>query len=307
MSKTYGSIGLLGALLFVVGCGSQERSATAPTSESPGRNADDRLGVKQEAPAAGRGEKAADAKGEPAAVQRRIIYTATLDMLVADFDKARKVLENLIEESEAYVAKSEFTGNIGARRTGTWTIRVPVARFHSFVNAVTTLGQPQRHSTEAQDVTEEYVDVQALIKNLKEEEETLNRLLKEQAKSFADIQSWREKIALVRRDIARYEARLQTLGRLTAMSTVYVTLRDEKEYVPETSPKYGATAGRTFDDSWKALKDVAQGIFIVLVALVPWLPLILVVSIVTWRVWKHYAKKNRPASGPESGERLVMP
>ena len=305
MSKAIGSVGIFCALLFVVGCGMQSDPKSARSEPAAGQ---DRLAIKQDGnPAAPRAEKQADAKGEAAVAQRRIIHTAHLDMLVADFDKARKVLENLIEESEAYIAKSEFTGNIGARRTGTWTIRVPVARFHSFVQAITTLGQPQLHSTEAQDVTEEFVDAQALIKNLKEEEETLNRLLKEQAKSYADIQMWKEKIALVRRDIARYEARLQTLSRLSAMSTVYVTLRDEKEYVPETSPKYGSSASRTFDDSWKAFKDFWEGVFIVIVALVPWLPVVLIATLITWRFWKHMATKNRPTHGPESGERLIAP
>ena len=162
----------------------------------------------------------------------RLISTSSLP----NSRSARTALEQLIDESEAYIAKSEFTGNVGAKRTGFWTIRVPVARFHHFASTVTSFGLPQRHATDAQDVTEEYVDVQAPIKNLKEEEETLNRLLKENAKSFADIQSWKEKIAMVRREIGRYEARLQTLGRLSAMSTVHVTLKDEKDYVPETLP-----------------------------------------------------------------------
>lgn len=304
MSRTIRWCAILAVISTGIGCGSQAKNAT-DLPEPAAAGGSNRLAVKQDGnPAAVRGEQAV---GGQAVVQRRVIYTAQLDVVVADFDKARKAFDNLVAEAEAYVAKSDFSGNIGAHRTGSWTIRVPVARFHSFVQAVATLGQPRRHSTEAQDVTEEYVDVEALIKNLKEEEETLNKLLKEQAKSFADIQSWREKIAPIRRDIGRYEARLQTLGRLSAMATVSVTLRDENEYVPETSPRYGATAGKTFDDSWKAFKSFWEWAFIVLVAIVPWLPVVLIVSILAWRFWKHQAARNRPKTGPESGERLIMP
>jgi hypothetical protein len=224
-------------------------------------------------------------KNEP--FQRKIIYTARLDVIVSDFDAARQRFEQLYEEAGGYVEKSEFSGNIGARRTGDWTVRVPVEKFHAFVKEVAGLGQPQKHATEARDVSEEYVDTKDLVKNLKEEEETLNRLLKEQAKSMADVVAWKEKVALIRREISRNEVHLQTLGRLSAMSTVHVTLRDEKEYIPKTDPAYGATAGKTLDDSWRALRGFGEGLFIGLVALLPWLPLIVVVGFAMRRGWKR--------------------
>lgn len=305
MSKAISLGGLFLVTLALIGCSAQSKSSTDSGTPAAG-TAEQRVALKQDAgPAVAQAEKAGNGKNDAAI--RRVIYTAHLDVVVADFDKARKVFEKLIEDSEAYVAKSDFSGHIGARRSGSWIIRVPVPKFHSFVHATAALGQPQRHSTEAQDVTEEYVDVQALIKNLKEEEETLNRLLKEQAKNFADVQLWRDKIAAIRRDIGRYEARLQTLGRLSAMSTVHVTLRDENEYVPETTPRYGASPGKTFDDSWKTFKEFGEWVLIVLVALVPWLPIVILLSLIMWRWWKHAAARNRPTTGPESGERLIMP
>lgn len=303
-------LGLLCGSLFVlaVGAGCSKYDAKNAPAVATSGAAQDQLALKRgEAPAADQFGKGG-AKSEAGAIQRKIVYTANLDIVVTNFDDARKNLEKLIEESEAYIAKSDFTGSVGSKRTGHWTIRVPVAKFHAFIGAVTSFGLPQRHSTDAQDVTEEFVDVQSLIKNLKEEEETLNRLLKENAKSFTDIQAWKEKIAHVRREIGRLEARLQTLGRLSAMSTVNVTLKDEKDYVPDTMPAHNATAGKTLDDSWKALKYAAEWVFIVMVALLPWLPLIIVSGYLLWRArrkWKvHYA--NRPRRGLP-GEQMVTP
>jgi hypothetical protein len=272
-------IGVLSAFVTACGCGSSGmpnvgRSSTAE-SQAKGVQAAQMPGAP------------ADVKEAAEGFQRKIIYRATLDVLVSDFDAARAKLEALYAEAGGYVEKSEFTGSVGAKRMGAWTLRVPVEKFHTFVAAVAGLGQPQKHATEAQDVTEEYVDTGALIKSLKEEEETLNKLLKEQAKNLADIVTWKEKVALVRRDLARNEARLQTLGRLSAMATVNVTLRDEKEYLPNTDPAYGATAGKTLEDSWKALKGFGETIFIGLVALLPWLPLIVVAGFLIRRAWKR--------------------
>jgi hypothetical protein len=96
--------------------------------------------------------------------QRKIVQTATLDVVVVDFDKARADLLKLIEEYKGYVAKSDVSGNAGSKHTGMWIVRVPVERFQSFASAVAALGQPQRQGTTAQDVTEECVDLQADIK-----------------------------------------------------------------------------------------------------------------------------------------------
>ena len=79
---------------------------------------------------------------EPVRVVAKIIQTATLDVLVSDFDKARADLIKLIEDYKGYVAKSEFNGNIGKKRSGTWTIRVPAEWFHSFVGEIVGCSAP---------------------------------------------------------------------------------------------------------------------------------------------------------------------
>jgi hypothetical protein len=124
------------------------------------------------------------------------------------------------------------------------------------------------------------------VKNLKEEEEAMNKLLKEKAQTLVDIAAWKEKVAQIRREIGRLEARLQTLGRLTALSTAHITLRDEKEYVPPTQPAYNASVGGTFNESVQALRNFGKWVLIVLAALGPWLavaaPVIAVAIVGRW-------------------------
>jgi hypothetical protein len=230
--------------------------------------------------------RADEAKAATEPNQRKIVRAAVLDILVADFDKARTDFEKLIENFKGYIAKSDFSGNAGSKRTATWTVRIPAARFQSFVTDVAALGQPQRHGTNAEDVTEEFVDLQADIKNLKGKEAKLNELMNAKAQSFQDVVTWEKEIANVRGEIARREARQQTLARLTAMSTAQVTLRYDKEPIPPPplppAPPAGNSVSRTFWASIDALEEFGHALLIGIVALTPWLPLILVLTVAAY-------------------------
>jgi hypothetical protein len=227
------------------------------------------------------------ADGQEAPLQRKVVQTGYLDIIVPDFDAAHEELKELFALHKAIIVKSEFTGSAGARRGATWTVRVPVDNFQTFVDEFVHLGKPVRHSTEAQDVTEEYVDLEARIKNLKAEEEGLNGLLKK-AQSTADILGFRRQISDIRGNIERAEGRLNVLSRLTTYSTVYLSMREEKDYTPPESPHaptFAAAVQGTWDDSLGVLGRFGKAVSLFAVALAPWLPLLVPpVLAVAWHI-----------------------
>jgi hypothetical protein len=123
-------------------------------------------------------------------------------------------------------------------------------------------------------VTEEYVDLEARLKNLKAEEAVLNKLLQEKAQNTADLLAFRKQITDVREQIERIQARLTTLSRLTAMTTIDIVMSEDKPYVPPSAPAFGTSLGRTFWDSVGALEGLGKGLVLFLVAIAPWSPLI---------------------------------
>src|SRR5687768_705961 len=129
-----------------------------------------------------------DIAAEP---ERKIIYTARVELRVADLDAARDKLDALLAAAKGYVTKSDESGKTGTFRMGTWKVRVPVAKFQGFLTDVQALGELISKSSDAQDVTEEFVDTEARLKNLKAEEAVLNKLLQEKAQSTADLLAFR--------------------------------------------------------------------------------------------------------------------
>ncbi|MDB5309703.1 MAG: hypothetical protein JWO38_3905 [Gemmataceae bacterium] len=143
-------------------------------------------------------------------------------------------------------------------------------------------------------MTEEYIDVQARVKTLKAEEEVLNKLLKESG-SRDEVLKTREQIRAVRGDIERAQSRLDYLSKLTALSTVTLTLKEIKDYKPPTTPSFGSRVSRTFEESWESLVVFAEGLVLLAIALTPWLPVLIPAGFVGfWVVRKMRRVTNTP-------------
>jgi hypothetical protein len=96
---------------------------------------------------------------------RRVVHTANLELLVDDFEPARQQLLRLVDDTKGFVAASETGGSPGVPRSGRWTLRVPVAKYPEFMDAASHLGEALHIRTDAQDVTEQFVDLAARLKN----------------------------------------------------------------------------------------------------------------------------------------------
>jgi uncharacterized protein DUF4349 len=283
---------LLVLALFVAGCGGGGPTRY-PASPESSINQKDAAGGAQDAPADAKA--AMKAAGAPA--DRKIIYTATLDIVVKDLDEAIPQVERLVADQKGLIARSEIRSDTGMRRTATYTLRVPADNLHPSRDVLLALGSPERNALDSQDVTEEYVDVQARLKNFKEQEDKLNELLKEKRKAekLEDIIKVSDRIAEVCRDVERVQGRLNYLSTMTTLATINLTLREIKDYKPPTAPTFWNRVRSRFVLSWEALVSFCQELALTAVGLVPWLPVLIPAGFVM--VWglRAYRRRPRPA------------
>lgn len=160
------------------------------------------------------------------------------------------------------------------------------------------LGTPERNAVDSQDVTEEFIDVQARIKNLKEQEDKLNELLKENRKEekLEDIIKVSDRIAQVRGDVERVQGRLNYLANMTALATINLTLREVKDYKPPTAPTFGNRISATFTESWEGLVEFGQEAVLFAVAFSLWLPILLLVALALRVAYRRAWRTARPAA-----------
>ena len=291
---------------LLIGCGNSSENFTSVGQSSPAAKV-----AREGQAAAGPAGNPPNAEPKAPVQERKIIYTATLDVVVKDLDGTVLAMDKLLIEQKAYIARSEIRNDAGSKRLATFMLRVPADNFRFLLDALAGLGSTERNATDSQDVTEEFVDLQARIKNQKQEEETLNRLMKEKAGDVADVLKIREQIRPVRENIDRAEARLKYLSTLTALSTINLTFREIKNYVPPTTPNFSDKVGRTFDQSWEGFVYFLTSLSLIVVALIPWLPLLLPLGVVgffvarkLWRLSK-VPIAARPARSSKSESRRI--
>ncbi len=235
----------------------------------------------------------------PPDVPRKIVYTADVDLVVEDFAAAAEQVVRLVEQFGGYVAESDLGGTPGVQRHGRWKVRIPVEKFDSFVEGVVTLGELNHRQTDSQDVTEEFYDLEARIKNKTVEEQRLIKHLEETTGKLKDILDVERELSRVREEIERLQGRLRLLANLTSLTTVTINLQERLGYTPVQAPTFGTRIGHRFQASVEQLVRFGEGIVLALVSVVPWLPVWFVVLAATWliarRLLRRRAAEARPA------------
>ncbi|MCO8123806.1 DUF4349 domain-containing protein, partial [Stieleria sp. TO1_6] len=106
------------------------------------------------------GEAALDGTGNPGRQstthQRKIIYTAAVDLLVKDFVAFEAEIAAVIATHAGFIAEQRTDRNHRDHQGGSWVIRVPVDRYDDLLKGVSALGFARSLTQTSDDVTEAY-------------------------------------------------------------------------------------------------------------------------------------------------------
>jgi len=258
---------------------SHETSATAPATQ----------------PAAGSGPTpatgTAPSSGSPADGARRIIRTAELSVETNAPGIAAGALFALAEAKGGFVVSSE-TGRSaeadGAETVSTTLVfRVPAGAFEDALAAVRSLGtRVSNEKVSGQDVTEEYVDLEARVRAQRAVEEQYLAVLKE-ARSIPDILAVEQKLGEARTEIERAEGRRRLLENETRLSTITVHLARHIAAVEASGPGFGRSVREAGHDAVAVAIAIVNGAIRLVGVL---LPVGLLVGVPIWllvRAWRR--------------------
>ncbi|WP_165071281.1 DUF4349 domain-containing protein [Paludisphaera rhizosphaerae] len=267
------------AALPVAGCGEvpsqssvASRSFVAPAS-APAPDAAPSGGMMGET-----GREEASSAAAPAGVSRKVIYDATLDLAVDELDRASAKVGELVASSGGYIAEETMTGSPGSTRSQFWRLRIPVDGFDGFVKSVMALGELVQFSRKSQDVTAEYYDVEARIKNKQIQEQTLNKILQERSGQLEEVLKVEVELSRVRGEIEQMQGRLRVLQNLSSLATLTLTLRERDRFQPPAPvvADFSTQVARTWYGSVERMTDAVKGLILFAVSVAVWLPLWLV-------------------------------
>jgi len=173
---------------------------------------------------------------------RMIIRTANMQLVVDDVRDTMDKITDLSENLGGFVVASS-SWKEGERVVGQITVRVPSSDFNYAMGVLRSLAvEVNSETTSAQDVTEEYVDLEATLRNLEATETQLLKLM-EKAEKVEDILNVQRELSRVQQDIERTKGRMQYLERTSAMSLIQVSLEQSKLEVWLSANKVTAKEG----------------------------------------------------------------
>lgn len=208
------------------------------------------------------------------AVPRKIIYDARIDLVVESLSGLEASILDLVKQNGGFLAESDLATQVSTQRTATWRVRVPVDHFDAFVRAVGRLGEVRTSHLGSQDVTEEYYDIEARIRNKQEEEKRLLKHLADSTGKLEDILKVEAELSRVRGEVEQMQGRLRFLANRADLSTVTITATELKDYKPPAPVTLASQVSTTFFRSLDALIAFGRSVLLVAVALLPWLPVI---------------------------------
>ncbi len=242
--------------------------------------------------------------GGPAVVvpaeERLIIRTGNIALLVEDTEESLAKIEALALELGGFVIDSN-SWRENDQLHATITIRVPAESFDEARRRLKEGAlEVQSENISAQDVTEEYVDLEARLTYLEETEEELRELLdsaRERGEKAEGILAIYRELSNIGIQVEQTKGRIQYLERSAAMSALTVTLTPKEEVqVVEPGWDWLRTARESLRDLVKALQFLAEIATRFIVTLLPILvivalPFALLGWLVVW-IWRRRRAKK---------------
>src|SRR5437868_2529517 len=235
------------------------------------------------------------------ALERKIIRNANLTVEVTSPSDSQHKIVSIAESHQGFVVTSEATQRSAEDKskpemTVDLVIRVPPSQFNQVMDEIRAVGaRVIQEKVTGQDVTEEFMDLEARIKNQKALELQFLEIMKRAGK-VDDALSVQRELAEVRTEIEKLEGRRRFLENQSSLSTINVTLQPPMQIVNATGFWYSVKSA--FSDG----VDVAAGIVLFLIraiiAMLPILVLIVLPGALLVTLGLKVVRRRRPVAEP---------
>lgn len=208
----------------------------------------------------------------PDVLGRKVIRSATLELTVDDVGAAVQQVQNAADAAGGYISGSSVStespqatpGPDGQqpkpRQTATMTIKVPADSFAAVMSKLRGVAKEVRsESSDSSEVTEEYTDLQARVRNLQATEQQYLALLGK-ADAIPDILTVQDRLNQVRLDIEQAQGRIKLLDSLTDMATITVNLALPPVIAEQAQVQEPGWAQEAWDNAWDASRDVLRSL-----------------------------------------------
>lgn len=230
--------------------------------------------------------KTADAGTGESALTPKVIRHGSVGFTVPNASAARETVDGIIARRGAAVHQ-EYLANTDYESRYTLQLRVPAGSLDSLVEDLeAALGAPDHKSIQAQDVTEQYIDLETRMANKRAYLEQYRQLLT-QARTMEDMLKVREQIRILEEEIESVTGRLRYLSDQVALSTLELTLVEQKAYTyrPRASISFFERLKESVSGGWYGFVQFSLFVFRL------WPFIILLALVIMW--WRRRRTRRR--------------
>ncbi|MCD6134320.1 MAG: DUF4349 domain-containing protein [Candidatus Omnitrophica bacterium] len=218
---------------------------------------------------------------------RKLIKKAELNLEVKNCEEVSKKIVNIVNSFSGIVIDSEIRKYPNESKRGRMVLKILPKDFDIVLRKLKELGKVDLERITAGDVTEEYVDLEARLKNFQRVKERLFKILEERAREVKDILKVERELSRLGEQIERIEGRMKYLNRQVELATITVNYYEPKAIAPEPL-NIVKRFKETMRTAVEAFINVFNGVIVVIAAILPiliWAVIIILISIAIKRLF----------------------
>jgi transcription antitermination factor NusG len=243
-----------------------------------------------------KGEQPVAERNTQSQFNRLVIRTANISLIVQNVDSAEAQIRQIAESRGGFVLGSEVNGDDQQRRAS-MSFKVPAIRFDEALAAVAKLAlDVEAQNVQGQDVTDEFVDLESRVRNLRAVETRLLDFLK-QAQKVEEALQVNQQLTEIQGQIEQAQGRITYLKESAAYSTINVSMRGEPTIISVT-PDNVWSPGTTARAAAQNVIAFAQVLADILIVFAVWLPVWLPALIVGVWFWRRSGRVPTPTNQP---------
>ncbi len=233
-------------------------------------------------------DSAGSAQSSTQVIERKIIRNAEIIIETDSPNDGQRKIAAIAEKQGGFVVTSESRENQGNAQvapstTVTVVARVPATKFGDAVEEIHRIGgKILREKISGQDVTEEFIDIEARIRTKRALEMQFLEIMK-QARKVSDALEVQNQLAEVRTEIERLEGRRRFLENQAALSTITITLQTPAPIVAATTSGFRHGVKMAFGDGLDTAAEIVLGVIRFVIVMIP---VALLILLPCWLLFK---------------------
>lgn len=179
-------------------------------------------------------------------ISQKLVYTACLGIETKDYDTAVQSIRNAVAEMNGYIENTDSYSYGSGGRNSEFKIRVPASSYNAFLSSVCEIGNVTNQSENVEDITSQYLDVEARLQSLNDKMDRLRELQKE-AEDIEQLLIIENQISDTQYQIESYTSQMNYMENRVSYCTVNISLREVIVYTE--NPTFLSEVSETHKDS----------------------------------------------------------